>query len=183
LHIRIGQLWERCAVHGVRSRRPPRGVASLIPVSSPAVANRAPSIPIRVLVCDPIAIRRAFIREHLDQDPGIFVVEPVADLNDVAGAAREAMPDVIIVCEGNSPGRGAVLPPDVRRLAPDIAILAVCDCDQRRAMWGNVVELPRNTTVEQLRDEVIAAAGQSRPMSRAAKYAPSSGNGIDLADR
>jgi carbon storage regulator len=116
------------------------------------LARRAPSHPIRVLVFDRVAVRSAFVREFLEQDPGIVVGE----IDD------GVKPDVVIAASReNSATNGGVVPAKVRRLARGAPILVLCDRDQRRVMPGRVVELPSDITPVQLREEVIAAAGRS----------------------
>ena len=116
------------------------------------LARRAPSHPIRVLVFDRVAVRSAFVREFLEQDPGIVVGEIDDGIK----------PDVVIAASReNSAINGGVVPAKVRRLARGAPILVLCDCDQRRVMPGRVVELPSDITPVQLREEVIAAAGMS----------------------
>jgi AmiR/NasT family two-component response regulator len=111
-----------------------------------------------VLLCDGVAIRRAMIRDCLEEDGEIVVGEVVGAL-DNAPRAERVDPDVVITTAQELQIGAAVLPADVRRVAPGATILVLGACDQRRVVTQGVVELPRSTSLAQLRTEVIAAAG------------------------
>ena len=122
--------------------------------------QHAPPTPIRVLLCDGVAVRRALVRDFLEEDGKIVVGEIVGALDDAPRADR-VEPDVVITTATALQGGGAVLPADVRRVAPSAAIFVLCDRDQRRVVAEGVVELPRSTSLAQLHNEVVAAAETS----------------------
>jgi hypothetical protein len=135
------------------------------PVSPHPSAHHAPPTPIRVLLCDGVAVRRALIRDFLEEDGKIVVGEIVGAFDDAPRAERVDA-DVVITAASELQSGEAVLPADVRRVAPSAAIFVLCDRDERRVMADGVVELPRNTSLAQLRNDVIAAA--ERPSARRA---------------
>jgi AmiR/NasT family two-component response regulator len=111
-----------------------------------------------VLLCDGVAVRRALIRDFLEEDGKIVVGEIVGAFGDAPRADR-VEPDVVITTASELHSGQAVLPEDVRRVVPSAAIFVLCDCDERRVVAEGVVELPRSTSLTQLRNEVLAAAG------------------------
>jgi DNA-binding NarL/FixJ family response regulator len=126
---------------------------------SPQVSARPkPFTPVRVLLCDGVAIRRAVIRDFLEEDGEIVVGEVVGAI-DNAPRAERVDPDVVIITAPELQIGEAVLPADAHRVTPSAAILVLGACDQRRVVAQGVVELPRSTSLAQLRNEVIAAAG------------------------
>lgn len=154
-------MWER---NRERARAPGEGVSRL--VSSQVSASGTPLTPIRVLLCDGAAVRRALVRDFLEEDGEIVVGEIVGAIESAPRAER-VKPDVVITTASGSQIGGAVLPADVRRVAPGAAVFVLCDCDERRVVAGGVVELPRSTSLTQLRREVIAAG--ATPSARRAE--------------
>jgi AmiR/NasT family two-component response regulator len=102
-----------------------------------------------VLLCDGVAVRRALIRDFLEEDGKVVVGEIVGAFDD-APRADCVEPDVVITTASELHSGEAVLPPDVRRVAPSAAIFVLCDCDERRVIADGVVELPRNTSHRRL---------------------------------
>jgi hypothetical protein len=153
LNVAVGVGWGTESREGKGARR---RVSKL--VSSQVSASRTPPTPIRVLLCDGVAVRRALVRDFLEEDGAIVVGEVVGAI-DRAPRAERVEPDVVITTASGSQIGEAVLPADVRRVAPSAAVFVLCDCDERRVVAGGVVELPRSTSLAQLRREVIAAGG------------------------
>jgi AmiR/NasT family two-component response regulator len=98
------------------------------------------------------------VRDFLEDDGEIVVGEVVGAI-DNAPRPERVDPDVVIITAPELQIGEAVLPADARRVAPGAAILVLGACDQRRVVAQGVVELPRSTSLAQLRNEVIAAAG------------------------
>jgi hypothetical protein len=67
-------------------------------------------------------------------------------------------PDIVITTASGLQSGEPVLPSDVSRLAPRATILVLCDHGERRVGADGVVQLPRSTSLAQLRNEVIATA-------------------------
>ena len=123
--------------------------------------------PIRVIVCDPVPVRRAFVRDLLEHEPRIAVIDELDDLESVDLAAERATPDVVIVAIAGTRITEAVLLARLATLATAGAILALCDSDQRRSGPGRLIRLPRSIGRAGLRREVLAAGARTvRPSSR-----------------
>jgi carbon storage regulator len=131
-------------------------------VSPIPLARDAQPTPIRVLLCDFVAVRRAFVRDALEQERTISVIGELTGAGEGDVAAQGDTPDVVIVAIEGSRITDAVLLARLRRLANGGTVLALCDCDRRRVGPGRVVRLPRSIGPAGLRREVLAAAG-SRP--------------------
>jgi hypothetical protein len=152
LNVAVGVRWGTESPEG---KDAPRRVSR--PVSFQVSASGMPRTPIRVLLCDGVAVRRALIRDFLEEDGEIVVGEIVGAIES-APRARRVEPDVVITTASELEIGGAVLPADVRWVAPGAAVFVLCDRDERRVVAEGVVELPRSISLAHLRREVIAAA-------------------------
>jgi hypothetical protein len=121
-----------------------------------------PPTPIRVLLCDPVPVRRAFVRDRLEQEPRIAVIDGLSGLDGVELAMERTRPDVLIVAIEGTRITDAVLLAQLRRLTHSGTILALCDGDRRRVGPGRVIRLPRTIGPAGLRREVLAAGARSR---------------------
>lgn len=130
-------------------------------MSPPPPLRDVPPTPIRVLVCDPVPVRRSFVRDRLEQEPRIAVIDELGDVESVDLAAEHARPDVVIVAIEGTRITDAVVIERLQRLAKTGTILALCDSDRRRVGPGRVIRLPRSIGPAGLRREVLAAGRRS----------------------
>jgi len=111
---------------------------------------------IRVLVCDPVPVRRTFIRDVLERVPTIVVIDECTDLQSLERAAENTSPDVVIVATAGTGTTEATLVARVRQLATR-RVLVLGDGDTRESRSGRVVLLPRRIGPAGLVREVTAA--------------------------
>ena len=122
------------------------------------LAGDAPPTPIHVLLCDAVAVRRAFVRELLEQERMIAVIGELAHVETADLAADGDAPDVVIIAIDGPRITDAVLLARLRRLANGGTVLALCDSDRRRVGPGRLIRLPRSIGPADLQREVLAAA-------------------------
>jgi carbon storage regulator len=127
-------------------------------VSPQPLSRHAPPTPIRVLLCDAVPVRRAFVRELLERERRIAVIGELADVETYDLAADGDTPDVVIVAVDGARITDAVLLARLRRLANGGTVLALCDSDRRRVGPGRLIRLPRSIGPANLQREVLAAA-------------------------
>jgi carbon storage regulator CsrA len=135
-------------------------------VSPRDLAHDALPTPIRVLLCDAVAVRRAFVREVLEQERRIAVISELAQVEHGDLAADSDPPDVVIIAIDGPRITDAVLLARLRRLASGGTVLALCDGDRRRVGPGRLIRLPRSIAPADLQREVLAAAAP-RPVKDA----------------
>ena len=111
---------------------------------------------IRVLVCDPVPVRRTFVRDVLEREPTIVVIDEVTDLQRLQGAAEDTSPDVVIVGTAGTGTSEATLVANARRL-PTRRVLVLSDGESRESRSERVVLLPRSIGPSGLLREVKAA--------------------------
>jgi DNA-binding NarL/FixJ family response regulator len=118
--------------------------------------HEEPPAQIRVLVCDPVPVRRTFVRDLLEREPAIVVIDEFTDLQSLQRAAEDISPDVVIIATAGTGTTDAALVEKVRQLATR-RVLVLGDGDARESMSGRVVLLPRRIGPAGLVREVTAA--------------------------
>jgi hypothetical protein len=131
------------------------------------LTREAPAAPISVLVCDPVSVRRRFVRELLEREATVAIIDEVDDLHGLAPAAEAASPDLVIVATAGMRITEAAVLAALRGLATR-RILVLCDSDRREVRSGRVILLPPSIGSAGLRREVMAAGGT--PPVRAADH-------------
>jgi DNA-binding NarL/FixJ family response regulator len=113
---------------------------------------------IRVVIADDVEALRALVRIALEEHPGIEVVGEASDGHEAVAAARELVPDVMLL-DVSMPGYdGFEALIDIRELAPDVAVVMLSGFAAKR-LAPQALELGAHSYLEKgVSFEAIAAA-------------------------